>query len=74
MTSLSQIKYWLGSAAPDFPEEDGAEGAKYLSYDVFLFCSVILGFFAVDHLYLRSTTTFIAKFIVNVFFFGLWYW
>lgn len=74
MTSLSQIKYWLGSDVSNTNDGEGAEGAKFLSYDVFLFCSVILGFFAIDHLYLRSTTTFIAKFIVNVFFFGLWYW
>ena len=46
---------------------------NYLSYDVFLGLSVLGGFFALDHLYLRSPLTFIAKLITNFFTFGMWW-
>lgn len=74
-TPLSQIKYWLESATENATEKnaEGADGATYLSYDVFLGLSVLGGFFALDHLYLRSPTTFIAKFFVNIFCFGVWW-
>jgi hypothetical protein len=35
--------------------------------------SVLGGFFALDHLYLRSPLTFLAKFIVNILCFGIWW-
>ena len=48
-------------------------GRNYLSYDVFLGLSVLGGFFALDHLYLRSPLTFVAKLITNFFTFGAWW-
>lgn len=71
---LSQVKYWLGKAYDQANQNgDGADAATYLSYDVFLGLSVLGGFFALDHLYLRSPVTFVAKFAVNVFCFGVWW-
>ena len=74
-TPLSQIKYWLEGATENATEKnaEGGEGATYLSYDVFLGLSVLGGFFALDHLYLRSPTTFVAKFFINIFCFGVWW-
>lgn len=77
MDSISQVKYWLGSAgnaASDLPGvEEGGEGATYLDYNILLGLSVLGGFFGLDHLYLRSPVTFLAKFIVNIFCFGIWW-
>lgn len=73
-SSISQVKYWLGSAYnSENGDADGKDTATYLSYYVFLGLSVVGGFFALDHLYLRSPTTFLAKFFVNVFCFGVWW-
>jgi len=72
--SVSEIKYWLeGSSFFNNENEKGKEGAAYLSYDVFLGLSVLGGFFALDHLYLRSPLTFLAKLVVNIMFFGVWW-
>lgn len=72
--SVSEIRYWMeGSPFFGNQNEHGDEGATYLSYDVFLGLSVLGGFFALDHLYLRSPWTFLAKFFVNIFFFGVWW-
>lgn len=43
------------------------------SYYLFITLSVLLGFFGVDHFYLRSFGTGTQKFLVNIFSFGLWY-
>lgn len=72
MDSVYQVKYWLGAAAPDFLG-DGAGGAIYLDYYVLVGLTVLGGFFGLDHLYLRSPTTFVIKFLVNIFFFGVWW-
>jgi hypothetical protein len=73
--SVSQIKYWLEGSSfwNNNKNEHGDDSAAYLSYDVFLGLSVIGGFFALDHLYLRSPLTFLAKFLVNIFGFGIWW-
>jgi len=71
-SSVSQIQYWRSDGASDNTTE-GGPGAVYLSYNVFLGLSVLGGFLGLDHLYLRSPLTFIAKFIVNVFTFGTWW-
>jgi hypothetical protein len=73
--SVSQINYWLDtkSSKSDKAVTDGGDKAIYLSYDVFLGLSVLGGFFGLDHLYLRSPLTFIAKLIVNIFTFGTWW-
>lgn len=73
MDSLHQVKYWLGSVASDDKDKAGDDKGTYLDYHVFLGLSVIGGFFGLDHLYLRSPVTFLAKFIVNIFCFGIWW-
>jgi len=72
--SVSQLKYWLG-ITPNSNEKntEQGEGGTYLSYKVFLGLSVLGGFFALDHLYLRSPLTFLAKFMINFMFFGIWW-
>jgi TM2 domain-containing membrane protein YozV len=42
-------------------------------YFTFVILSIFLGFFGVDHIYLRSFPTAIAKTVVNLFTLGLWY-
>jgi hypothetical protein len=82
--SISQIDYWKDSDKPNKPNKpdknthpikdtDGGQGATYLSYDVYLGLSVLGGIFALDHLYLRSPLTFIAKIIVNILTLGSWW-
>jgi TM2 domain-containing membrane protein YozV len=70
---ISQINYWIASSKDDGTTKEGGPGATYLSYKVFLFLSVLGGFFALDHLYLRSPLTFLGKIIVNMLFFGVWW-
>jgi hypothetical protein len=73
MTSVSELEFWkTGLTAADRPKGVG-EGGTYLSYDVFMGLSILGGFFALDHLYLRSPLTFLAKFLINIFFFGAWW-
>jgi len=43
------------------------------NYMTFVILSILLGFFGVDHIYLRSFPTAIAKTVVNLFTLGLWY-
>ena len=71
-SSVSQIQYWRNDGASDNIKEAGP-GAVYLSYNIFLGLSVLGGFVGLDHLYLRSPLTFIAKFITNIFTFGTWW-
>ena len=71
-SSVSQIQYWRNDGASDNIKEAGP-GAVYLSYNIFLGLSVLGGFLGLDHLYLRSPLTFIAKLITNIFTFGTWW-
>jgi len=73
--SVSQINYWIGTTGKSTKDNTpvGGDKAIYLSYNVFLCLSVLGGFFGLDHLYLRSPLTSIAKFIVNLFTFGTWW-
>jgi hypothetical protein len=75
--SVSQIDFWKeqpAAAAGSLPNaKEGGQGASYLSYNVFLALSVLGGFLALDHLYLRSPLTFLAKLILNVFTLGAWW-
>lgn len=73
MTTISQVKFWMDGTSATNAEREGADAGTYLSYDVFLGLSVLGGFFGLDHLYLRSPATFLAKFIVNIFCFGIWW-
>jgi hypothetical protein len=84
-SGVSQIEFWRESSAKPVANEsstnakdggnakEGGEGATYLSYDVFLGLSILGGFFALDHLYLRSPLTFFAKIVINILFFGAWW-
>ena len=73
--SVSDIRYWIEGSSwwNSDKNEFGDDNATYLSYDTFLGLSVLGGFFALDHLYLRSPWTFLAKFFVNIFCFGVWW-
>ena len=81
-SGVSQIEYWLGTNknagannqnSNGKDGKEGGDGAIYLSYDVFMALAVIGGFFALDHLYLRSPLTFLAKIVINLLFFGVWW-
>jgi hypothetical protein len=79
-SGVSQIDNWLGTSSKNTPAPPpataaakGGPGATFLSYDVYLGLAVLGGFFALDHLYLRSPLTFLAKFVVNILCFGVWW-
>jgi hypothetical protein len=78
-SGVSQIGYWLSTSKEKLNEvnknngKTGGEGGGFLSYDLFMALSILGGFFALDHLYLRSPLTFIAKIIINILFFGVWW-
>jgi hypothetical protein len=44
-----------------------------LSWTMYLMLAIIVGFFGIDHLYMRSPFTAFLKFIVNLMTFGFWY-
>lgn len=48
-------------------------GAPDRNYYVFVFLSVLFGFFGLDHMYLRSFGTGTKKMLVNLLTFGMWY-
>lgn len=82
-SGISQIEFWReapkpaaknkNAAAEAGKSSEGGPGAIYLSYDVFMGLSVLGGALALDHLYLRSPLTFIAKILVNVLTLGSWW-
>jgi hypothetical protein len=76
-SSVTQLEFWRESSSDandkNEGEGEGGPGAAYLSYNVLMGLSVLGGFFALDHLYLRSPATFLAKIIVNVLCFGIWW-
>lgn len=76
----TQYKYWNGTQTSSGngktgPNSDPSYGPGHtnLSYGVLWALTLIGGYFALDHLYLRSPLSFIAKLLVNVAFFGIWY-
>lgn len=71
--TTSQVKFWIEGLSGWNNNEGDGQAAQFLDYDVFLGLSVLGGFFALDHLYLRSPLTFLAKLAVNFFCFGLWW-
>ena len=73
-TTVSNLKFWEEQPTFFNKKEDGNDDSVYLSYNVFLGLTLIGGYFALDHLYLRSPLTFLAKIIINIFCFGVWYW
>ena len=71
---MSQLKYWR-EEEKNSTNASNTSGAMTdaLSYHVFLGLSVLGGAFGLDHLYLRSPLTFLAKCVVNMLFFGVWW-
>lgn len=74
-TEVSQLKYWREEEKNSNNSANAATNGKTdaLSYHVFLGLSVLGGFIGLDHLYLRSPLTFLAKCVVNLLFFGVWW-
>lgn len=75
-TTVSQLNFWMDTSnttGENGTPSEGGEGGTFLSYEVLLGLSVLGGFIGLDHVYLRSPITALAKFIVNVFAFGLWW-
>ena len=74
---VSQLKFWKEGLSPDelnpTNSNSGKGGGAQLSYDIFLGLSFLGGFLALDHFYLRSPLTAIAKIIVNICVFGIWW-
>jgi hypothetical protein len=73
---ISQVKFWIEGLPDDNNQgQMGEMGgiAQFLSYKVFLGLSVLGGFLALDHLYLRSPLTFLAKLVINLLCFGVWW-
>ena len=74
ITEVSQLKYWREEEKNSNTNASNANGmTDALSYHVFLGLSVLGGAFGLDHLYLRSPLTFLAKCVVNMLFFGVWW-
>lgn len=78
----TQYKYWSGTNQSANINKDGSSagssssygpGHTNLSYGVLWALTLVGGYFALDHLYLRSPISFIAKIIINIAFFGIWY-
>ena len=72
--TVSHLKYWReGDDPANANTNEGKDGASFLSYNTFVLLSLLGGYIALDHLYLRSPWTFVAKIGVNLFFFGAWW-
>jgi hypothetical protein len=73
--SISRLVDWTVDGIKDTRDKDakGDSSGTYLSYDIFLVLSVFGGLIALDHLYLRSPHTFLAKMAVNFTCFGAWW-
>jgi TM2 domain-containing membrane protein YozV len=73
-TEVSQLKYWREEEKNTTnTNASGSPMTDALSYHVFLGLSVLGGAIGLDHLYLRSPLTFLAKCVVNMLFFGVWW-
>lgn len=70
-SSVSQLQFWKEGHTENSSEDN--EGATYLSYNIFMVLSILGGIIGLDHLYIRSPTTFLAKMVVNMMFFGVWW-
>ena len=73
--SISRLADWTVDGLKQTRDKDakGDSSGTYLSYDIFLVLSVFGGLIALDHLYLRSPHTFLAKLAVNFTCFGAWW-
>ena len=77
MSRVNQIDYWnedISNISKTNEIQSTPEGKPgQLSYNMFLKLSVIGGFFALDHFYIRSPLTGFAKIFINIVFFGAWW-
>jgi TM2 domain-containing membrane protein YozV len=73
ITEVSQLKYWREEEKNSNANANANTMTDALSYHVFLGLSVLGGAIGLDHLYLRSPLTFLAKCVVNLLFFGVWW-
>ncbi len=55
------------------PSQGDYWGGHMMSFSTFRFVTILLGFFGIDHLALRSPFTAFLKFLVNIFFYGAWW-
>jgi TM2 domain-containing membrane protein YozV len=70
---VSQYEYWREGDTSEQNDNASDKGAMNLSYTALMVISLVGGFLGLDHLYLRSPMTFLAKLGVNLFFFGIWW-
>jgi len=69
---VNKLEYWeQGDVGPEISSKQ--QRGAFLSYDLFVILSVLGGFLALDHLYLRSPMTFAAKLLTNGMLFGAWW-
>jgi hypothetical protein len=82
LTQTSQVEFWREKPenTPPPPKNINVKpnnsldaGGAYLSYNWFVVLSVLGGFLALDHLYLRSPLTFLAKLVINILGLGVWW-
>jgi hypothetical protein len=70
---VSEFEFWQ-KGPPGYFDTGFDDGpGTFLSYSMFLFLTVVGGFLALDHLYLRSPLTALAKIAVNLMAFGIWW-
>lgn len=72
-TTISQLPYWTIQSGTNTSNNSAIGTTGQLSYNAFIIISFLGGFIGLDHLYLRSPLTGIAKMIVNFMFFGVWW-
>jgi TM2 domain-containing membrane protein YozV len=73
-TTVSNLKFWEDIPSLFDKKDEDNKDSVYLSYNVFLGLTILGGYIGLDHLYLRSPVTFLAKLIINFLCFGVWFW
>jgi hypothetical protein len=79
LIDTAQLNYWQPHKPPVKHEvmpktaQHHNPITQHLSYDMFWMLSIFGGILALDHLYLRSPLTFLAKLVVNILAFGAWW-
>jgi hypothetical protein len=73
MIGPDTLPWWFNPNSNTSSENDKRGKLGYLSYDIYLGLAILGGFFGLDHLYLRSPLTALAKMWCNIIFFGAWW-
>lgn len=71
--STEDTKQTFTSPKPHHISDTDVWGPPDRNYYIFVALTFLLGFFGLDHFYLRSTETAIKKFALNIFGLGIWY-